>query len=58
VAKGVEPRKQKLSKMSVERAEVAKVEIQRLLDTGVIRPVHCLEWLANVVMVRKKSGKW
>jgi hypothetical protein len=44
--------------MSTERAEAAKAEMQRLLDAGVIRPVQYLEWLANVVMVKKKNGKW
>ena len=58
VAKGAKPRKQKLRKMSAERAEVAKAEVQRLLDASVIRPIQYLEWLANVVMVRKKNDKW
>jgi hypothetical protein len=58
VAKGAKPRKQKLRKMSIERAEAAKAEVQRLLDAGVIRPVQYPEWLANVVMVRKKNWKW
>ena len=39
VTKGSIPRKQKLRKMSTERAEAAKVEVQSLLDAGVIRPV-------------------
>ena len=47
-----------MRKMSTERAEAAKAEVQRLLDAGVIRPVQYPEWLANVVMVRKKNGKW
>ena len=58
VAKGVKPRKQKLRKISTKRAEAAKAEVQRLLDAEVIRPVQNLEWLAIVVMVRKKNGKW
>ena len=58
VAKGVKLRKQKLRKMSVERAEAAKAEVQRLLDAGIIRPVQYSKWLANVVMVKKKNGKW
>jgi hypothetical protein len=33
-----------------------KVEVQRLLDAGLIREVKYPEWLANVVMV--KNGKW
>ena len=44
--------------MSIERAEVAKAKVQRLLDARVIRPVQYPEWLANVVMVRKKNEKW
>jgi hypothetical protein len=44
--------------MSVERAEAAKVDVQRLLDAAIIRPVQYLEWLANVIMVRKKNDKW
>ena len=58
MAKGEKPRKQKLRKMSTKRAEAAKAEVQRLLDTGVIKPIQYLEWLANVVMVRKNNGKW
>jgi hypothetical protein len=37
--------------MSEEKVEVAKVEVQRLLDTGFIREVSYPQWLANVVMV-------
>ena len=56
--KGAKPRKHKLRKISSKRAEAAKAKVQRLLDAGVIRPVQYPEWLANVVMVRKKNGKW
>jgi hypothetical protein len=52
------PKKQKLCKMVEEKVEVAKVEVQRLLDASFIREVKYLEWLANVVMARKKNGKW
>jgi hypothetical protein len=58
MAKGAKPRKQKLRKISTERAEATKVEVQRLLDVEVIKPVQYLEWLANVVRVRKKNRKW
>jgi hypothetical protein len=52
------PRKQKLHKMSEEKIEAVKAEVQRLLDIGFIREVRYLQWLANVVMVHKKNGKW
>jgi hypothetical protein len=35
-----------------------KVEVRRLLDAGFIREVTYPECLANVVMVKKKNGKW
>jgi hypothetical protein len=35
-----------------------KAEVQRLLDVGFIHEVHSPSWLTNVVMVKKKNGKW
>jgi hypothetical protein len=54
----VKPKKQKLHKMSEEKIEVAKDKVQQLLDAGFIREVRYPQWLANIVMVRKKNGKW
>jgi hypothetical protein len=34
-----------------------KAEVERLLDAGFIREVAYPQWLANVVMARKKNGK-
>jgi hypothetical protein len=44
--------------MSEEKIEAMKAEVQRLFDTRFIREVRYLQWLANVVMVHKKNGKW
>jgi hypothetical protein len=52
------PRKQRLRKMSDDKAEGARNEVKRLLSAGVIREVTYLEWLANTVMVKKANGKW
>jgi hypothetical protein len=52
------PRKQRLRKMSDDKAEGARNEVKRLLSAGVIREVKYLEWLANTVMVKKANGKW
>jgi hypothetical protein len=38
--------------------EAVKAEVQRLHDACFIREVTYPEWLANVVMVKKKNGKW
>jgi hypothetical protein len=51
------PRKQRLRKMSDDKAEGARNEVKRLLSAGVIREVTYLEWLANNVMVKKANGK-
>jgi hypothetical protein len=52
------PRKQRLRKMSEDKAEGARNEVKRLLNASVIREVTYLEWLANTVMVKKANGKW
>jgi hypothetical protein len=44
--------------MSDEKIEAAKAEVHRLLEAKFIEPVAYPTWLANVVMVQKKSGKW
>jgi hypothetical protein len=54
----VRPKKQRLRKMSDEKTEAAKAEVHRLLETNFIEPVAYPTWLANVVMVQKKCGKW
>jgi hypothetical protein len=51
-------RKQRLRKMSEDKAEGARNEVKRLISAGVIREVTYLEWLANTVMVKKANGKW
>jgi hypothetical protein len=52
------PRKQRLRKVSDDKAEGARNEVKRLLSAGVIREVTYPEWLANTIMVKKANGKW
>jgi hypothetical protein len=54
----VRPRKQKLRKMSDDKAKGARNEVKRLLSARVIREVTYPEWLANTVMIKKANGKW
>jgi hypothetical protein len=54
----VRPKKQRLRKMSDEKTEAAKAEVHHLLEANFIEPIAYPTWLANVVMVQKKSGKW
>jgi hypothetical protein len=51
------PRKQRLQRMSEDKAEGARNEVKRLLSAGVIREVIYPEWLANTIMVNKANGK-
>jgi hypothetical protein len=44
--------------MSDEKTEAAKAEVHRLLEANFIEPISYPTWLANVVMVQKKSDKW
>jgi hypothetical protein len=52
------PKKQKLRKILGEKVKATKADVQRLLGTSFIREVAYPQWLANVVMIRKKNGKW
>jgi hypothetical protein len=54
----VRPKKQRLRKMADEKTEAAKAEVHRLLEANFIELIAYPTWLANVVMVQKKSGKW
>ena len=33
-------------------------EVNKRLDANFIKEVYYLEWLANIVMVKKANGKW
>jgi hypothetical protein len=54
----VHPKKQRLRKMSDKKTEAAKAKVHHLLEANFIEPIAYPTWLANVVMVQKKSGKW
>jgi hypothetical protein len=54
----VRPKKQRLHKMSDEKTEATKAEVHCLLKANFIESVAYPTWLAIVVMVQKKSGKW
>ena len=41
-----------------ERDKAVAEEVRKLLEAGFIREVYYLDWLANVVMVRKNNRKW
>lgn len=49
--------KQKLKHQGAERARATKEEFDRLLKAEFIRECKYLNWLANIVLVKKPSRK-
>ena len=57
VEKGAIPVKQKPRKIPFQVSLLVKKEIEKLLEVGFIRPIDYLEWMANVVPVKKHTGE-
>ena len=53
----VAPKKQLPRRPSKEQAEAIRQEVAKLKQAGAIKEVFYPEWLANTVVVKKKSGK-
>ena len=49
---------QKARRTGVPQTEAVIEEVQKLLEAEAIKEVHYPEWLANTVVVKKKTGKW
>jgi hypothetical protein len=58
VSKRAKPIKQKLRSFAKDHKEVIRVEILKLLATRFIREVKNPVWLANPMLVPKKTGQW
>nr|GEV94474.1 reverse transcriptase domain-containing protein [Tanacetum cinerariifolium] len=43
---------------ALERANTIQVEVQKLVEAGILREVYYHDWLSNPVMVRKHDGRW
>ena len=43
---------------SKDHYEVVKDEVTKLKQVGAIKEVFYPQWLANIVVVKKKNGKW
>ena len=54
----ISPKKQPPRRPSKDHAKVVREEVARLKQAGAIKEVFYSEWLANTVVVKKKSGKW
>ena len=58
VVLSAKPVGQKVRRSHPDRDQVIQAEVDNLLKVGFIREVRYPEWLANVVVVPEKGGKW
>ena len=58
VSPTAKPINQKLRRFAQDKKEAIRAEITRLLAASFIKEVYHPEWLANLVLVRKKSNEW
>ena len=54
----ITPRRQPPQRPSKEHVEAVKNEVTKLKLAGAIKEVFYPQWLANTVVVKKKTGKW
>ena len=52
------PKKQKPSRAAKEHVEVVWQEVKKLKEVRAIKEICFPGWLANIVVVKKKNGKW
>ena len=58
VNSSITPKKQSSRCPLKEHADAVRDEVMKLKRAGAIKEVFYPEWLANTVVVKKKSGKW
>uniref|UniRef100_A0A2N9GHQ1 Reverse transcriptase/retrotransposon-derived protein RNase H-like domain-containing protein n=1 Tax=Fagus sylvatica TaxID=28930 RepID=A0A2N9GHQ1_FAGSY len=58
VDSSMRPIKQKRRVFAPDRNQAISDEVGKLLTAGFIKEVYYLDWLANVVMVKKSNDKW
>ena len=54
----ITPKKQSPQRPSKKHADAVKDEVMKLKQTGAIKEVFYLKWLANIVVVKRKNGKY
>ena len=54
----IKPMRQKVRRFHPDRHQIIQTKVDNLLRAGFIIEVKYTEWLASVVVVPKKGGKW
>nr|GEX21405.1 reverse transcriptase domain-containing protein [Tanacetum cinerariifolium] len=58
IREGYSPVQQKKRGQAPERARAIQVEVQKLVEAGIMREVYYHDWLSNPVMVKKHDDSW
>ncbi|GKD28391.1 hypothetical protein Tco_1239169 [Tanacetum coccineum] len=58
IHEGYPPIRQKKRSQALKRARSIQVEVQKLVEAGIMREVYYHEWLSNLVMVKKHDSSW
>ncbi|GJY26152.1 reverse transcriptase domain-containing protein [Tanacetum coccineum] len=58
IREGYSPVRQKKRGQAPERAKAIQMEVQKLVEAGIMREVYYHERLSNPVMVKKHNGSW
>ena len=58
IVHAAKPVRQKVKRFHSNRHQIIQTEVDNLLKAGFIREIKYPKWLANVVVVPKKGGKW
>ncbi|XP_026451951.1 uncharacterized protein LOC113352335 [Papaver somniferum] len=56
IKKNVKPFKQRIRKIATDYHPTIEAELQKMLDTGIIREAKYPEWIENMVVVPKKNN--
>ena len=57
ISPAITPKKQPPQRPSKEHADAVREKVMKLKKAGAIKEVFYPEWLANTIVVKKKSGK-
>nr|GEV48472.1 reverse transcriptase domain-containing protein [Tanacetum cinerariifolium] len=58
IREGYLPVWQKKRGQALERAKAIQIEVQKLVEAGIMREVYYHDWLSNPVMVKKYDDSW
>ncbi|GJU96966.1 reverse transcriptase domain-containing protein [Tanacetum coccineum] len=56
IREGYLPVRQKKKGQALERAKAIQMEVQKLVEAGIMREVYYHDWLSNPIMVKKHDG--